>query len=74
MRRGIIYVGTSRDDPIRVYRRMAPIIVFLYVLHVDRGAHAWDLVYVLDVVEEIWTLAQEPFVALEVNSINLRKR
>jgi hypothetical protein len=44
------------------------------VLHIDRAAHARNLVDVLGVIEQIRIFPDELLVALEVNSINLEKK
>lgn len=74
MRRRIINIRTLWDDPVCIYGRMASIVVLLYVFHVDRAAHAWDLVYVFGVIEQIRIFTQKLFVALEMNSINLHPK
>jgi len=72
MRRREVCIGTDGDNSIWVDGRMASIVVLLYVIHVDRAAHAWNLVYVFGVIKQIWIFTQELLVALEMNSIDLQ--
>lgn len=69
----VIDVRACRDDPVGIYGRMASIVVLSYVLHVNRAADARNLVDVLGVIEQIGVFPEEPFVAFEVDSINLQK-
>ena len=62
----IVDIGPNGDDPIRVDGRMTPVIMLLDVIHVNRVGHTRQLVNVLCVVEEVWVLANETFVALEM--------
>ena len=62
----IVDIGPNGDDPIRVDDRMTPVIMLLDVVHVDRVWHTRQLVNILGVVEEVWVLANETFVALEM--------
>jgi hypothetical protein len=70
----VIDVGPCRDNPVGVYGWMASVVVLPYVLHIDRAAHARNLVDVLGVIEQIRIFPDELLVALEVNSINLEKK
>jgi hypothetical protein len=70
----IIDAGACWDNPIRVYGWMASVVVFPYVLHINRAAHARNLVDVLGVIEQIRVFPDEFLVALEVNSINLENK
>ena len=70
----VIDVGACGDNPVRVYGRMASVVVLPYVLHIDRVADARNLVDVLGVIEQIRVFPDELLVALEVNSINLEKK
>lgn len=71
MRRRVINVWSTRDDPKRVNRRVASVVMLLDVIHVHCAIHTGDLEYVLRVVEQIRILPQELLVALEVDRINL---
>lgn len=73
MRGGEVNAWAQRDDPERIDGRMAAVIMPLDVLHVDRAAHARDLVDLLGVIEDIWVLSQQLLVAFEVDGINLFK-
>ena len=53
MRRGVIDVWTMRDDPKRVNRRVASIVMLLDVIHVHGATHTRDLKYIFRVVEQI---------------------
>jgi hypothetical protein len=67
----VVDVGSSGDNPVWVYGRMASVVVLPDVFHVDGAADAGDLVYVLGVVEQVWVLPQQLLVALEVNGVDL---
>lgn len=56
MRRRIVNIWANRDYPEWIYRRVATIVVALDVLHIHRAAHAWNLVNVLGIVEQIRVL------------------
>lgn len=56
MRGRIINVGANRNDPIGIDRRMASVVMPLDVLHIDCARHAWDLIYVFGVIEQIGIL------------------
>lgn len=71
MRRRVVDTRAQRDDPIRIDRRVASIIVPLYVLHVHGAAHTRDLINVLRIIKQIWVFSQHFLVALKVNHINL---
>lgn len=74
MRRSVIDVWSMRDDPERVNRRVASIVMLLDVIHVHRATHSGDLENVFRVVEQIWILPYEFLVAFEVDRINLHQR
>lgn len=71
MRRGVIDIWSMGDDPKRVDRRVASIVMLLDVIHVHGATHTAYLKYVFRVVEQIRILPQEFLVALEVNRVNL---
>lgn len=73
MRRSVIDVWSMRDDPKRVDRRVASIVMLLDVIHVNRATHTGDLENVFRVVEQIRILPYEFLVAFEVDCINLVK-
>jgi len=50
---------------------MTSIVMILDVVHFHSAAHAANLVYVFDVVEQIWVFSYKLLVAFEVNSIYL---
>jgi len=74
MRRSVIDVWSMRDDPKRVDRRVASIVMLLDVIHVNRATHTGDLENVFRVVEQIRILPYEFLVAFEVDCINLDQR
>ena len=71
MGRGIVNGWTRRNDPKRVYGRMASVVMPLDVRHVDRAAHSRNLVDVFRVIEQVRVLAQQFLVAFEMNCIDL---
>lgn len=73
MRRSVIDVWSMRDDPERVNRRVASIVMLLDVIHVHCATHSGDLENVFRVVEQIRILPYEFLVAFEVDRINLHQ-
>lgn len=71
MRSIIIDVWAHRDNPVWIYGRVASIVAFSYVLHVNRAANTRNLVDVLGVIKQIWIFPDELLVAFEVNRVNL---
>lgn len=57
MRRRVVDVWPVRDDPERVYSRMASVVMLLNVNHVHSATQALDLVDVFYVVENIRVLS-----------------
>lgn len=71
MRSCIVYIWTTGNNSKWIDGRVASIVMLLDMLHMDSATHSRDLIYVFSIVEQIWVLAKELLVALEVNSINL---
>lgn len=68
----VVYIWALRDDPKRIDRRVASIVMLLDMFHVYSAAHTWDLENFFRVIEQIWVLAEKFLVAFEMNRINLR--
>lgn len=64
-------VGADGHDPELVDGRVAPIVVLLDVVHVDRVPDGLHLEQLLGVVEDVGVLADALLVALEVHHIHL---
>lgn len=74
MWRGIIYIRAERDNSECIDNRVASVVMFLDVIHVNGVTHAWDLIYVFREIEQIRVLTNHLLVALEVNDIDLSKK
>lgn len=68
----VVNIWALRDDPIRIDRRVASIVMLLDMFHVYSAAHTWHLENVFSVIEQIRVLAKKFLVALEMNCINLK--
>lgn len=51
MRSGVVDIWTTRNDSIRIDRRVASIIMLLDVFHVDSATHSGDLEDVFRIIE-----------------------
>lgn len=71
MRQRVVNTGASRDDPKWINRRMASVVMPLYVIHVNCAAHTGGLKDVFGVIEEIWVFTHHFLVALEVDRVHL---
>lgn len=53
VRRRVVDVRSLGDDPERVYRRVASVVMLLNMFHVHSATHSTDLVDIFYVVEDI---------------------
>lgn len=53
----VVDVRATRDDPERIDRRVAAVVMLLNVLHVHRAANSRDLEYFFGVVEDVGILS-----------------
>lgn len=71
MRSGVINIWPCRNNCKWIDRRMATIVMQLYMFHVHCVTNARNLENVFNIVEEIWVFPQQLLVALKVNCIYL---
>ena len=68
---GVVDRLAHGDDAEGVDGRMAPVVMVLDMVHVDGATNGGVLEQILRVVEEVWVLADELLVGLEVDDVDL---